>query len=127
LGVDGFDDLAVVDAWAVLMLGAVREPRQWLRDHPLEVAIVILTPSLLPASMQAARIFRLLRLLPLLRLGLITRRLLSTEGVRYAAVMAAMTILPGGAGLRGRREGPALVCLGRRLVGDRPRDDRRLR
>lgn len=85
-------------AEAVLMLRAVDEPSQWLRDHPLEIAIVVLTPPFLPASMQAARVFRLLRLLPLLRLGLLTRRLLSTEGVRDAAVLASMTILAGGAG-----------------------------
>jgi hypothetical protein len=39
-------------------------------------------------------VFRLLRLL---RLGLLTRRLLSTEGVRDAAVLAALTVLGGGA------------------------------
>lgn len=81
---------------AILMLRAVDRPWQWLRDHPLEVAIIVLTPPFLPASLQATRVFRLLRLLRLLRLGLLTRRLLSTEGVRDAAVLAAMTVLGGG-------------------------------
>jgi voltage-gated potassium channel len=50
----------------------------------------------LPASLQAARVFRLLRLLPLLRVGAIARRLLSAEGVRDAAVLALLTVLGGG-------------------------------
>ncbi len=82
---------------AVLMLRVVDDRWRWVREHPLEVAIVILTPPFLPASMQAARVFRLLRLLRLLRLGMLARRLLSTEGVRDAAVLAAMTVLGGGA------------------------------
>ncbi len=67
-----------------------------VRDHPLEVAIVLLTPPFLPASLQAARVFRLLRLLRLLRAALLMRRLLSTEGVRDAAVLALVTVLGGG-------------------------------
>ncbi len=67
-----------------------------MRDHPLEVAIVLLTPPFLPASLQAARVFRLLRLLRLLRAALLMRRLLSTEGVRDAAVLALVTVLGGG-------------------------------
>lgn len=82
---------------AVLMLRVVDDRWRWVREHPLEVAIVILTPPFLPASMQAARVFRLLRLLRLLRLGVLVRRFLSTEGIRDAAVLAAMTVLGGGA------------------------------
>ncbi len=81
----------------VLMLRVVDDRWEWIREHPLEVAIVLLTPPFLPASMQAARAFRLLRLLRLLRLGLLTRRFLSTEGIRDAAVFATMTVLGGGA------------------------------
>jgi len=84
-------------AEAVVMLGVVDDRWRWIREHPLEVAIVILTPPFLPASLQAARVFRLLRILRLLRLGMLTRRLLSTEGVRDAGVLAAMTVLGGGA------------------------------
>ena len=82
---------------AILMLRLVDDRWRWVRKHPLEVAIVILTPPFLPASMQAARVFRLLRLLRLLRLGVLVRRFLSTEGIRDAAVLAAMTVLGGGA------------------------------
>jgi hypothetical protein len=72
------------------MMCVVPDRARWVRDHPLELAIVLLTPSFLPASLQAARAFRLLRL-PLLMLATLTRRLLSTEGIRDAGVLAAMT------------------------------------
>src|SRR4051812_15152899 len=84
-------------AEAVLMLAVVDTRWRWLRDHPLEVAIVIVTPPFLPPSLQAARVFRLLRLLPLLRAGFLARRLLTTEGVRDVAVLALVTVLGGGA------------------------------
>lgn len=101
-----WDSVAVYLNWAIwlaflaealLMLRAVDDRWKWLRDHPLEVAIILLTPPFLPASLQAARVFRLLRLLRLVRAALLVRRLLSTEGVRDAAVLAAMTVLGGGA------------------------------
>ena len=84
-------------AEAVLMLRVVDKRWTWIRDHPLEVAIILLTPPVLPAGLQAARVFRLLRLLRLLRLAGLLRRLLSTEGVRDAAVLAGVTIFGGGA------------------------------
>jgi voltage-gated potassium channel len=81
----------------VIMLRVVPERGRWLREHPLEIALVVLTPPFLPASLQAARVFRVLRLLRLLKLAKHTRRLFSTEGIRDAAVLAVMTILGGGA------------------------------
>jgi hypothetical protein len=42
------------------------------------VAIILVTSPFLPASLHTARVFRLLRLLPLLRAGLLARRLLTT-------------------------------------------------
>lgn len=50
-------------AEVVIMLRVVPDRGRWLRDHPLDLAIVIFTPPFLPASLQAARVFRLLRLL----------------------------------------------------------------
>lgn len=82
----------------VVMLVVVRDRWAWLRSHPLEVAIVVLTPPFLPASLQALRVFRLLRLLRLLRIAKLARRLFSLEGVRWAALLAALTALAGGAG-----------------------------
>jgi voltage-gated potassium channel len=81
----------------VVMVHVTPKPGQWLRNHPLDVAIVVLTPPFLPASLQAARAFRLLRLVRLLRAAGLARRLLSTEGVRDAAVLALLTVLGGGA------------------------------
>jgi voltage-gated potassium channel len=101
-----WDTIATVLNWTIwlafvteiaLMLSAVDDRGRWLRDNPLDVAIVLLTPPFLPASLQAARVFRLLRLVRLLKLAVLTRRLLSTEGIRDAAVLALLSVLGGGA------------------------------
>jgi voltage-gated potassium channel len=80
----------------VVMLAVVPDRWRWLREHPLEVVIVVLTPPFLPPSLQAARVFRLLRLLRLVRAAKLARRLLSIEGVRAAAMLAVLTVLAGG-------------------------------
>src|SRR3954451_7901489 len=72
----------------------------WLRQHPLEVAVVVLTVPVLPAVLQSTRALRLVRLLRLLRLVRFwraLRRLFTFEGLRYAALIALMTALGGGA------------------------------
>ena len=79
------------------MLRVVPDRGRWLREHPLDLAIVILTPPFLPPALQAARVFRLFRLLPLLRAGSLARRVFSTEGVRDAAVLTLFAVLGGGA------------------------------
>jgi voltage-gated potassium channel len=84
-------------AEVVVMLAVVPDRRAWLRTHPLEVAIVVLTPPFLPASMQALRVFRLLRLLRLVVAVRYARRLFSLDGLRYAALLALLTALGGGA------------------------------
>jgi len=81
----------------VVMLTVSPSRWRWLRDHPLDVAIVVLTPPFLPAALQAARIFRLFRLLRILKAGILARRLLTTEGVKDAAILALLTVLAGGA------------------------------
>jgi voltage-gated potassium channel len=55
----------------VEILRRVDDRWRWIRDHLLEVVIVLVTPPFLPPSLQAARVFRLLRPLPLLRAGLL--------------------------------------------------------
>src|SRR6266480_3460525 len=70
------------------MLVVVSDRWRWLRTHPLEVVVVVLTPPFLPASLQAARALRLMRVL---------RKLYTFEGLRYAALLAVMTALGGGA------------------------------
>jgi voltage-gated potassium channel len=84
-------------AEVVIMLRVVPDRGRWLREHPLDLAIVIFTPPFLPASLQAARVFRLLRLLRLVRAGSLARRVFSTEGVRDASVLALFAVLGGGA------------------------------
>jgi voltage-gated potassium channel len=81
----------------VVMLIVVPRRGAWLRAHPLEVAIVLLTVPLLPTSLEAARAFRLLRLLPLVASATRMRRLLSLEGVRDAAILSLFVVLGGGA------------------------------
>jgi voltage-gated potassium channel len=81
----------------VTMLTVAPDRARWLREHPLEAAIVIFTPPFLPATLQALRLFRLLRLLRLAFVVKITRGLFTAEGLRLAAVIAAVAALGGGA------------------------------
>jgi voltage-gated potassium channel len=81
----------------VTMLLVSDDRSRWARVHPLEVAIVVLTPPFLPASLQALRLFRLLRLFRVVVVVKEARRLLTVDGVRLAAVIAAVTALGGGA------------------------------
>jgi voltage-gated potassium channel len=85
-------------AEVVLMLAIAPNRWRWLREHPLDIAIVVLTPPFLPASLQALRAFRLLRLLRLLRALQAARRLFSPQGFRWAALLTLLTTLCGGAG-----------------------------
>jgi voltage-gated potassium channel len=82
---------------ALVMLAVVPSKRQWIRDNPVSVAIVVLTPPFLPASLQSARALRALRLLRLLRMAPLVTRVFSFEGVQAAAFLALMTVLAGGA------------------------------
>jgi voltage-gated potassium channel len=87
----------VFAAELVAMLAVVPNRREWLRRHPLEVIVVVLTPPFLPASLQAMRVLRLLRLVRLFRLAQILRRSFSAQGVRAGALLAVLTALGGGA------------------------------
>lgn len=81
----------------VVLLIVMPDRMDWLRKHPLEAAVVVLTPPFLPAGLGALRLFRLLRLL---RLGIFVkelRRLLTPDGVRFAAVIAGASAIAGGA------------------------------
>lgn len=80
----------------IVMLAVVPNRRRWLREHPVEVVTVVLTPPFLPATLAAARVLRLLRLVPLLRLAVIVRNLFTIDGVRYVALLAFVTVLAGG-------------------------------
>jgi voltage-gated potassium channel len=79
------------------MLAVAPSRMAWLRSHPLELAVVVLTPPFLPASMQAARLFRLLRLVRLLLTVRRLRVLFTLNGLRYATIIGAFGVLAGGA------------------------------
>lgn len=81
----------------VIMLAVVPSRKAWLRSHPLELAIVVLTPPALLTAVQPIRLLRLLRVLRLLRLGPLFRLLLSEQGLQYTAAMAFLTAIAGGA------------------------------
>jgi len=85
-------------AEVVIMLAVVDDRRRWMRDHPLELAVAVLSPPILPGPLQSIRILRLLRLLRLLRAFQIFRRLLTPAGVRDAAILTLLVILAGGVG-----------------------------
>jgi voltage-gated potassium channel len=101
-----WQSLAAVLNWAiwlafaaevVVMLSVVPEKWQWVREHPLEVFIVVVTPPFLPTGLAGARALRLLGLVRLLRLASLTRRAFSLAGLRYVALLAGLTVLVSGA------------------------------
>jgi voltage-gated potassium channel len=103
---DSWKDVARVTNWVIWFVFAaelvaylmVTQNRwRWLRTHPLEVVIVVLTPPFLPASLQSLRAARLLRLVRLLRLAKLGRDAFSLQGLRYITVVALLTVLVGGA------------------------------
>jgi voltage-gated potassium channel len=81
----------------VIMLSVVQSKRDWLRHHLLEVAIVVLTPPALLTAVQPIRLLRLLRVLRLFRLAPLVRKSMSMEGLRFAATLAVLTAVAGGA------------------------------
>jgi voltage-gated potassium channel len=78
------------------MLTVVPSKWEWIRHHPLDVAIVLLTAPMLPAAFRSARVIRLLRVLRLIRLAQLSRRLFSLRGVRDVSVLALLTVIGGG-------------------------------
>ncbi len=79
------------------MLAVAPSRRQWLRANPLVVAIVVLTVPFLPASLQAARLFRLLRVVRLVLVVRLARRLLTPAGIQFAAAIVGLAVLGGAA------------------------------
>lgn len=79
----------------VVMLAVVPGRRRWLAEHPLDVAIVVLTPPFASSLLQSVRLLRLLRLVRLLRLAGLARTVFSLAGVRYAALLAILTAVAG--------------------------------
>jgi voltage-gated potassium channel len=101
-----WSSLAAVLNWAIwlafaaeviVMLAVVPDRWRWVREHPLEVFIVIVSPPFLPTGLGDARALRLLRLVRLLRLASLSRRAFSLTGLRYVALLAGLTVLVSGA------------------------------
>lgn len=82
-------------AEAVVMIRVTPQPMQWVKRHPIDVAVIFLSPPFIPGALAGARLFRLLRVVRLLRIFSM-RRLLSLEGIRYAAFLAVFLVLVGG-------------------------------
>jgi voltage-gated potassium channel len=70
---------------------------RWMLDNPLEPLIVIFTPPIVPNTVRAAQLLRLLRLLRVLRLAQVAKHLTSEQSLRFAAILATLTALGGGA------------------------------
>lgn len=79
----------------VVMLRVASDRRAWLLHHPLDVAIVVLTPPFVP--LLGVRLLRLLRVLRLLMGGVKISRLLSLDGIRVAGLVVLTTVICGGA------------------------------
>ena len=68
--------------------------RAWLREHPLEIAVVAFTPPLLPAALQVLRVLRVLRIVIVVRQ---LRNLFTLSGLYHSAALTAAVIIAGGA------------------------------
>ena len=82
-------------AEVLAMLRVVPDRRAWIRQHRLDVAIVVLTPPLFPAALQSLRLLRLLRIVRLMRFAMLLRGVFTIQGVRYAALLAVLTLVAG--------------------------------
>lgn len=84
-------------AQVTTMLMVTRQRWRWIRGHPIEVLIVVLTPPFLPAPLQSARVFRLLRLFRVAITAQSLRFYFSVNGLKFATVTAAFGVLGAGA------------------------------
>jgi voltage-gated potassium channel len=94
------------------MLAVAPSRMQWIRSHPLLVVIVLVTVPFLPASLQAARAFRLARLVRLALVVRLAQRFLSPHGLQFAAAITGLSVLGGAAAFqaaeRTARDAPTL-------------------
>jgi voltage-gated potassium channel len=80
----------------VVMLAVVPDRRRWLRENPLDVLIVVLTPPFVPTTMKVARALPVVRLVWLLVLARRVHGLFSVEGLRYAVLLVVTVVVGGG-------------------------------
>ena len=83
----------------IVLLAAAPNRKHWLATHPLELAIVVLTPPFGPAALQSARALRLLRLLRLVFVAKYSRSLFSLDGLKWVALIVFLLIEACGIGL----------------------------
>ena len=79
---------------AIAMLALADSRRKWIVDHPLEVAIVVLTPPFL-FSIPALRALRVLILVRLVQLGPLIRHLFTRRGLRNTSLLTLLVLLAG--------------------------------
>jgi voltage-gated potassium channel len=78
----------------IALLAVADSRRRWIVDHPLAVAIVVLTPPFLFA-IPAFRALRVLGLVRLLQLGPLVRHLFTRRGLRNTALLTLVVLLAG--------------------------------
>jgi voltage-gated potassium channel len=84
----------LVEFTAIMMFAVDR--RTWLRSYPLAIGMLVLTPPFAPAAIQSLRAFRLLRLLRVARGFELLSKLLTLEGLKYAAALVVFLVVGGG-------------------------------
>jgi voltage-gated potassium channel len=94
------------------MIAASQDRRRWARGHLVELLLVVVTPPVLPAGLQSLRMVRLLRLVRLTRVPQLMRGLLSLDGLRFAAFVALLTVVAGGAAFEAAERGKQSVSFG---------------
>lgn len=87
-------------SWSVFLIESLVMIRAggwaWVRANPLSVIVTVLTPPFAPAGLAALRLLRFLRLLRLLPGLQAARRIFTLEGVKFAGLVAVVTIIGGG-------------------------------
>jgi voltage-gated potassium channel len=82
----------------IVMLAITPKRGRYLRAHPLDLAIVVLTPPFLQSAVQGVRLLRFARVFRVLKLAPLGRVVFSFEGVKATIGLALLTAVAGGAG-----------------------------
>lgn len=77
----------------VVMLAVTPDRWRYLLHHPIDLAIVVLTPPFLTTAVNGVRLLRLARVTRLLRLAPLVRWMFRSGGLRYAAIFAGLVLL----------------------------------
>src|SRR3954471_8839878 len=54
---------------AITLFSIAPDKKQWIRKHPLEIAVALLSSPIMPPGLQSTRIIRLIRVVRLVRLA----------------------------------------------------------